>query len=70
MALFISAGYIYALIGAVIALGFVLFGVDRIDEAARGAWLARLMWLPGLVLLWPLVLIRWIVLERRRGQPQ
>lgn len=70
MALFITAGYIYATIGAVVALAFVLVGVDRIDAAAHGAWIARLMWLPGLVLLWPMVLIRWIALERQRGQPQ
>jgi len=70
MALFITAGYIYTAIGAVIALAFVLVGVDRIDSAAQGAWLARLMWLPGLVLLWPVVVIRWIALERQRGRPQ
>lgn len=70
MALFITAGYIYATIGAVVALAFVLVGVDRIDAAAHGAWIARLMWLPGLVLLWPMVLICWIALERQRGQPQ
>jgi hypothetical protein len=68
MALMITASYAYVTLGAVIAVGFVLVGVDRIDPAARGAWLARLMWLPGLVLLWPVVVIRWIALERQRGQ--
>ncbi len=70
MVMFITAAYIYCGLGAVTALAFVLVGVDRIDEAARGAWLARLLWLPGLVLLWPLVLIRWIGLERQRVQPR
>lgn len=56
--------------GGVIALAFVLSGIDRIDAAARGAYLVRLLLLPGLTLLWPVVLIRWIGLERRQRQAQ
>lgn len=70
MALIITASYVYGAIGIVVALCFVFVGVNRIDAAAKGAWLARLIWLPGLVLLWPVVLIRWIALERQRGDPQ
>lgn len=64
-----TAAYVYGAIGGLVAAAFVLVGADRIDPAAHGAWLARIVWLPGLVLLWPVVLVRWIVLERRRGSP-
>jgi len=56
----------YATIGAVIAAGFLLFGVGRISPEARGSYLFRLLILPGIVGLWPLVLWRWAALERAR----
>ena len=56
---------VYALIGAVVAIPFVLIGVDRVDPAARGAIAFRPLLLPGAVLLWPVVLGRWIALERQ-----
>lgn len=59
---------IYGGIGGAVALAFLLVGIDRVDEAAHGAWFVRPLLLPGAVLLWPVVLARWIVLERRRGQ--
>lgn len=40
-----------------IALGFALVGIDRIDPAAHGACLVRPLLLPGLTLLWPIVLL-------------
>ena len=70
MGLIVTLGYFYAGFGAATALAFVLVGVNRIDAAAHGAWLARLMWLPGLMLLWPVVLLRWIALERQRGRAE
>ena len=57
----------YGGIGAAVALGFVLIGMDRVDPAARGAYAVRPLLLPGLVLLWPVVALRWAILERRRG---
>ena len=57
---------VYAVIGAASALVFLLWGLDRIDPAARGAYAFRPLLIPGIVLLWPLVLLRWIVLELRR----
>jgi hypothetical protein len=58
----------YGLAGLVVALAFLLFGLDRIDPAARGAYGFRPLLLPGLVLLWPLVLVRWSILEWRSRQ--
>ena len=37
--------------------------MDRIDEDARGAYVYRPLLLLGAVLIWPLVLWRWVVLE-------
>jgi hypothetical protein len=56
----------YATVGAVVAMGFLLFGVGRISPEARGSYLFRLLVLPGIIGLWPLVLWRWLALERGR----
>lgn len=55
---------IYLSIGAVVALFFLIFGIDRIDQAARGSYAFRPLLAPGVVVLWPLVLWRWLALER------
>lgn len=56
----------YAVVGAVVAAAFLLVGVGRISPEARGSYLFRLLVLPGIVGLWPLVIWRWIMLERER----
>ncbi|MTI17143.1 hypothetical protein E1162_07800 [Rhodobacteraceae bacterium RKSG542] len=45
--------------GLAVALLFLVFGLDKVEEAARGAYLFRLQIIPGLVLLWPLVIYHW-----------
>ncbi|KZK75536.1 hypothetical protein PsW64_05444 [Pseudovibrio sp. W64] len=55
---------IYCVIGLVVALAFISFGLGRVELAARGAFLFRLQIIPGLILLWPIVIVRWIALER------
>jgi len=65
--LIIKLSGLYAGIGALFALAFVLRGVQRIDPAARGAgWGFRLVIFPGSVALWPLLAWRWL---RGRSQP-
>jgi hypothetical protein len=54
----------YAAVGGAVAAVFLLFGIDRIDPAARGTFTFRPLLVPGIVLLWPLVIVRWIALER------
>lgn len=49
--------------GAAIAAVFLVFGMDRIDEDARGAYAFRPLLIPGVLLIWPLVLWRWMRLE-------
>ena len=55
---------VYAAIGALVALLFLVFGIDRVDHAAHDAYAFRPLIVPGIVVLWPLVLKRWIALER------
>lgn len=59
--IFIGALGLYLGGGLVFAVPFVLLGVNRLDPHARpGTWGFRLLILPGTVLLWPLLLRRWL----------
>ena len=52
---------LYAVLGAVIALAFVTFGIARVLPAGTPVTLgARLLLWPGAALLWPYVLLRWV----------
>lgn len=55
---------LWGYLGLIVAMAFLVIGVDRIDENARGAYTFRPLLLPGLVLLWPMVAWRWYQLER------
>lgn len=51
----------YAAVGLVFAIVFVALGVSRIDVQAATASLGfRLIILPGVMALWPVLLHRWI----------
>ncbi|MBD0864836.1 MAG: hypothetical protein GDA36_04090 [Rhodobacteraceae bacterium] len=52
--------------GAVVAVLFLAIGIDRIDLDARGAYAFRPLLIPAILLIWPLVLLRWLRLERDR----
>jgi len=56
----------YAVFGAVVAAVFLSVGIGRVDPGARGSFLFRLLMIPGMIGLWPLVLWRWGYLEGRR----
>ena len=60
--------WLYCGIGFAVALAFVLFGIDRVDAAAHGAYAVRPLLMPGLLILWPIVLLRWVVLARDGGK--
>lgn len=53
--------------GALVAAAFLLVGLGRIDEDARDTFVFRILLVPGVLLIWPLVLWRWVRLER--GEP-
>lgn len=58
---------IYLAAGVGVAVAVVVAGLGRLDPvAAHGTWGFRLLVLPGLAALWPLILLRVV---RGRGQP-
>jgi hypothetical protein len=63
-ALIVEAAKWYGIAGLVVAAAFLIFGVGRIDLSARGAYAFRPLLIPGVVLLWPFVLARWVRRER------
>ncbi|WP_310618737.1 hypothetical protein [Flexibacterium corallicola] len=64
--LIILVAIVYCVLGACVALPFLVFGIGRVEDAARGAYWFRPQLLPGLVLLWPIVLVRWRVLLKQQ----
>jgi membrane protein implicated in regulation of membrane protease activity len=57
----------YLACGVVFAIPFLARGAAAIDPGAReGSWGFRLIVLPGVVALWPVLLRRWLA---RRGEP-
>jgi len=58
---FVLLFQLYAALGFVLAVPFVLAGVNRIDPlAARGTLGFRLLILPGAAAFWPLLVWRWM----------
>ena len=55
-------------VGVLFALPFAFVGVQRIDPDAAGAGIGfRLVILPGVVMLWPLMARRWLRREESGG---
>jgi hypothetical protein len=51
----------YVAIGVLVGLPFIVIGLGRIDPAAKAApWTFRILVLPGVVALWPLLMRRWL----------
>ena len=58
---------VYALIGVLFALPFLLRGAEQIDEAAtQGSWGFRVLILPGVIALWPLLARQWLAARHKR----
>ena len=53
----------WLVVGALVAAVFLTIGIDRIDEDARGAYIFRPLLIPGVLLIWPIVLWRWWQIE-------
>jgi TM2 domain-containing membrane protein YozV len=52
---------IYLATGLLFALFFLIKGVNKIDTSAIGSgWGFRIIILPGTIVLWPLLLNKWI----------
>ncbi len=54
---------LYALLGIVIAVAFVSFGVTQVLPYSMSLG-ARILVLPGAAALWPYVLVRWLTSRR------
>lgn len=54
---------VWGIIGALVALVFLTIGLERIDEDADGAFVFRPLLIPGILMIWPLVLWRWWRIE-------
>ncbi len=52
-------GLVYGGLGLGVAAAFLVFGLDRVDRSARGSFAFRPLLVPGLVLLWPVVIANW-----------
>lgn len=62
----VAIAQVWLITGAVVAAIFLTVGMDRIDEDAQGAYVFRPLLVPGVLLIWPLVLWRWWTLETKR----
>ncbi len=56
----------YLFAGALIAMLFLIIGIERVEPSSRGSYAFRPLLIPGICLIWPLLLYRWYVLEKRR----
>ncbi len=63
--LLIEIGRYYLYAGLAVAAVFIGYGIDRVDPSAHGAYAFRPLLIPGICLIWPLVLYRWVALERQ-----
>ncbi len=66
VAIILIALGIYLAVGLLFAIPFVLAGVKQIDPHAKhGSWGFRLLTIPGMMALWPVLVKRW-----RSGVPE
>ena len=66
---FLAAVALYAIIGVLFSLVFIVAGIVRVDPSVgQSAKLVRALFIPGIAGLWPLLLIRW-VRASREGRP-
>ncbi|MEO0771546.1 MAG: hypothetical protein AAFZ04_00050 [Pseudomonadota bacterium] len=66
----LTAVEIWGWIGLAVGVLFLLFGIHRVDEDADGAVAFRPLLIVGIVLIWPLVLWRWVILAKGRDNWQ
>lgn len=60
---------LWAWAGLAVAAVFLTIGIDRVEPNSRTSFVFRPLLIPGVVILWPLVLWRWFVLETGRDRP-
>jgi hypothetical protein len=61
---------LYLTCGLLVGVPFIAVGAGRLDSAARAtSLLFRLFILPGVVVFWPLLAVRWARTYRQGGEP-
>ncbi len=60
---------VYLGAGALVTAVFLLWGIGRRDPQARGSFAFRPLLIPGVVILWPLVLVAWARPARAHHRP-
>jgi hypothetical protein len=51
----------YLSLGFVFSIAFLTIGITKIDHAVKGStWGFRLIIFPGVIVLWPVLLLKWI----------
>ena len=65
---FLAAVGLYAIIGVLFSLVFVVAGIVRVDPAvSRSPKLVRALFIPGIAGLWPLMLMKWVRASSEEG---
>ena len=59
----------WAWAGLAVAAMFLTVGIDRVEPNSKTSFVFRPLLIPGVVILWPLVLWRWVQLETGRDKP-
>jgi hypothetical protein len=68
--LFVIALAVYGSAGVLFAAAFVTAGIRRVDPVAEHAPIGfRLIVIPGVAALWPLLLVRWAQTRIRAVRP-
>lgn len=62
--LLIDIAWGYSAVGAVVAAAFLTVGIGRVSPDARGSYAFRPLLVPGIILIWPAVAVRWWQLEK------
>jgi hypothetical protein len=58
---------VYLLAGALFTLFFLSTGLEKIDTTAHGSgWGFRLIIIPGTIVLWPVLLKKWMRIKKKR----
>jgi hypothetical protein len=65
VSILLTTALVYVVSGVVFSFFFVYRGIEKIDEDVPGSsWGFRIIIIPGCVLLWPLLLSKWIKANR------
>ena len=66
---FVNVLAAYAAIGLLFAAALLTAGISRVDPASKGSGIGfRLIILPGVAALWPLMLKRWVLKRWIQGK--